>query len=169
MRRAAFFVSLVASCGSSDETSYVDEDRTVTQAGDTCGEWRVEPPGSPTITRVNATCAAGMTCLYDVFVYPPDEIGNRYGICRPDDALQCDAGDLDSPCPDGWGCVSGFGVRSPGECFMDCQENADCPAPYQVCSGWCRIMQCPLSSQADGGVSDPCPTGSSCQRGICVR
>jgi hypothetical protein len=169
VRRTTILLFLSASCCSPEDTSYVQQDRTVTQAGDTCGEWQVEPPGSATITQVRAICAAGMTCIYDVIVSPPGEPGNRYGICRPDDALECDAGSLDSQCPEGWSCVSGFGVQSPGECFMGCQLSTDCPAPYQVCHGWCTIMECPLPHELDSGVSDSCPAGSWCERGVCVR
>ena len=149
-------------CGPDDETEYRDEHRTITTAGDTCGEWQAEPPGSSVITRVHATCAEGMVCRYDVVVTPPGESGSSYGICREATAVECDIQAPTSPCPAGWHCVSGAGVPEPGRCFLECTSHDDCDDPFQFCEATiCRMRDC-----HHGGV---CNAPTECDRGICIR
>jgi hypothetical protein len=173
MMRCRFILPflLFLSCGGSAETQEVDENRTVTKAGGTCGEWQLEPGGGPKITHVHADCSQGMTCVGMVVVYPPGEGGNHFGTCLPTDAQQCDPGAIPVACPQGFSCWIGPGIAPPGRCFAACDTNSQCEGPYQACrSGLtCEFLRCPLPGEADASTTAACPSGTRCERGICTQ
>jgi hypothetical protein len=161
---------LLLSCRGPAETQEVDENRTVTKAGGTCGEWQLEPSGGPKITRVHADCSAGMTCMGMVVVHPPGEGGNHFGTCLPTDALQCDLGAVPFACPQGFSCWT-TGTTPHGRCFAACETSRDCEGPYQACRSrlTCEFLTCPLPGEADASTTTACPSGTHCERGICTQ
>jgi len=143
----------IAACSPDDgEPAAKEEHRTVTVPGETCGDWRAESEG----TRIIATCDTGMSCRYDATVVLPGELGDHYGICREEGALECGPEDA---CPDAWVCRQETG---PAKCLYICEEHADCPGAFQVCDR----EACVIRSCTDD--DSECLSGSACVRGVCV-
>ena len=164
---------VAAGCSSSDSDAFFQQYRTVTRLGDTCGDWQIEPAGSPSITRVRADCADGMGCNDRVLVNPPNEAGNRLGVCLSADALTCNAmiPDAAITCPAGMDCHYGQATPAPGRCFVYCEKHSDCFGEFQVCDSTnsCAIIRCAISGTSDVGDDSKCPSGARCQRGVCVN
>jgi hypothetical protein len=156
MKRSAL-LALVAACSSTP--SALTEVRSITTAGDTCGNWYEND------NSITAQCAAGLECLIEVQI---DVHGRDLaGICHPTNGATCDS---QAPsCPSGWVCTAGDSGRGPTrtECMLRCTTNADCPWQFQVCStGACRMLACPFTGDADANSTSYCP-GAQCASGVC--
>jgi hypothetical protein len=161
---AASSILLVA-CSDDAAPTHELETRVITDWGGTCGNWQTSPPGETNTTRIEATCAKPLLCKHQSEVTPPGESGNRYGFCLPEEALSCDLA-AGKKCPEGLRCETGFGLPSPGGCYLGCARNADCPGPFQLClAGDCRIVECPMDQTDDDAV---CGSGNHCDRGVCI-
>jgi hypothetical protein len=152
----------ISACGS-PPAKVVYQARVVTQPGGTCGIWQETPVSAAQAVVIQANCASDMTCVIEVQISPPGKQDGSLGRCLPNDTPTCDAGFTE--CSHGLVCAAGVGISSTGQCFVGCNEPADCPSPYQTCDyATCLFRRC---TQLDGG-GNPCFSGESCVDGVCT-
>jgi hypothetical protein len=163
MRLALAGLLVLVSCFPKDDATALHESRIVTTPGGSCGRWAETKGSPPRKTIVDATCAEGLSCVgLAYYAYEPADVHDRdFNTCLPADALRCD--EPPNTCPEGFGCVVGFGMPLGGACIHHCTTHSDCPDTYQLCdSGSCTVLPC---GDLDGGGG--CWEGTHCQDFIC--